>query len=386
MRYILTGVETNNKGAELMLYAILQQIEKHDSQAVVYMRMHSVRQGLDYIKTSVELREKPYKRFVELASKLHIPGIFYRLGLSTVCFTDARPINNIDYVIDASGFWFTDQWKLADVERDMWVQMLNEYFKQGSIIVFLPQAFGPIELPNTKAIIESINTCADVIMPREHVSYDYMKKAGVDENKMYLFPDFTSLVDGIIPQKYVSLKGGVCIIPNYRMIDKGVVSLEDYMYIIQSIINKTKESGRVVYMLNHEGDSDTKILDLTKERLGDSIEYVDGLNGLEVKGLISTAYLCVSSRYHGVVSALNSCVPCLATSWSHKYEQLFMDFGQQNCILHMDDIKTIHSRIDFFLNEKNNTALREEISMYIPWIRRKNEEMWDLIWNYKKNY
>ena len=36
MRYILNGVETNNKGAEIMLYAILQEIERRDKDAVVF--------------------------------------------------------------------------------------------------------------------------------------------------------------------------------------------------------------------------------------------------------------------------------------------------------------------------------------------------------------
>ena len=37
MKYVLNGVETNNKGAEIMLYAILQEIERRDKDAVVYL-------------------------------------------------------------------------------------------------------------------------------------------------------------------------------------------------------------------------------------------------------------------------------------------------------------------------------------------------------------
>lgn len=384
MRYILTGVETNNKGAELMLYAILQQIERKDPQAEVFMRMQAVKQGFEYIKTSVKLKDKPYKNLVRIANRFHIPGIFYRLGLSTLQFTDARPVKNIDYVIDGSGFWFTDQWNLEDAEREMWVGMLDSYHRQGSKIIFLPQAFGPIELPNTKAIISAINTCADIIMPREKTSYDYMLNAGVDPTKMYLYPDFTSLVEGVVPEKFKHLTGGICIIPNMRMIDKGTIGMDDYMNIMQSIITFAKQSRRPVYMLNHEGKSDVRLLHLTKERLGDAIEIVDGLNGLEVKGIISQAYLCISSRFHGVASALNSCVPCLATSWSHKYELLFNDYRQQNCVLNLNDLSSIESTIEKFLTPEYNEKVRQILRMQVPLMKQKSVEMWQLIWDYKK--
>ena len=384
MRYILTGVETNNKGAELMLYAILQQIERRDSQAEVFMRMQAVKQGFEYIKTSVKLKDKPYKNWVRIANRFRIPSIFYRLGLSTLQFTDARPVKNIDYVIDASGFWFTDQWHLEDAEREMWVSMLDSYRRQGAKIIFLPQAFGPIELPNTKAIISAINTCADIIMPREKTSYEYMLNAGVNPAKMYQFPDFTSLVEGVTAEKYKHLAGGVCIIPNMRMIDKGTIALDDYMRIMQSIITFAKQSGRLVYMLNHEGWSDARLLHLTKERLGDTLEFVDGLNGLEVKGVISQAYLCISSRFHGVASALNSCVPCLATSWSHKYELLFNDYRQQNCVLNLNNLASIESKIKELLIPENNERVRKILRMQVSLMKQKSLDMWQLIWDYKK--
>lgn len=384
MRYILTGVETNNKGAELMLYAILQQIESKDPQAEVFMRMQAVKQGFEYIKTSVKLKDKPYKNLVRIANRFHIPSIFYRLGLSTLQFTDARPVKNIDYVIDGSGFWFTDQWNLEDAEREMWVGMLDSYHRQGSKIIFLPQAFGPIELPNTKAIISAINTCADIIMPREKTSYNYMLNAGVNPTKMYLYPDFTCLVEGVVPEKYKHLAGGICIIPNMRMIDKGTIGINDYMNIMQLIITIAKQSGRPVYMLNHEGKSDVRLLHLTKECLGDAIEIVDGLNGLEVKGIISQAYLCISSRFHGVASALNSYVPCLATSWSHKYELLFKDYGQQNCVLNLNDLASIESKIEEFLIPEHNERVRQILRMQVPLMKQKSLEMWQLIWDYKK--
>lgn len=385
MRYILTGVETNNKGAELMLYAILQQIEIHDPDAEVFLRMDAVRQGLDYINTKIKLCEKPYKKQVMYARRWKIVSILSRIGINTnYLFSDARIVNNVDYLIDGSGFWFSDQWNLEDGEINMWSIMLENYRKQGTHIVFLPQAFGPIELRNTKKVIACIAKNADIIMPREEVSFNYLSKAGVQSSKMYMFPDFTSLVNGITPQRLDHLKDGICIIPNMRMIDKGIITLDGYMSIIKIIIFQSKKSGRPVYLLNHEGQSDEKLLILAKELLGNKIVIVDGLNALEVKGLISTSYLCISSRFHGVASALNSCVPCLATSWSHKYELLFHDYNQENCVLDLNNIQLVQERIDQLLSEDYNKKIRCSLFKQVPIMKKKSEEMWDLIWDLKK--
>ena len=51
MKIVLTGVETNNKGAELMLYAILQEVERTFPDAEVYISPNAIPQGLNYLQT-----------------------------------------------------------------------------------------------------------------------------------------------------------------------------------------------------------------------------------------------------------------------------------------------------------------------------------------------
>lgn len=42
MRIVLSGVETHNKGAELMLYAILQEIERRFPDAEVFINKSAI--------------------------------------------------------------------------------------------------------------------------------------------------------------------------------------------------------------------------------------------------------------------------------------------------------------------------------------------------------
>lgn len=381
MRIVLSGVETNNKGAELMLYAILQEIERKFPQAEVFIRQTAILQGRSYVDTSLHLHLISLSFLKKLCIKLKIYGILRRLHLPVGVFEGYPRIEDADYLIDGSGFAFSDQWKTTQYTLSYWYNFLKYYHAQNTKIIFLPQAFGPVKMDNTRKLISYLNDFADLIMPREKVSMEYLKQCHVNPQKIKLFSDFTSLVKGQVPEKYIHLKGGVCIIPNLRMIDKGIISLGDYLTILQEVIYVSQKLGKQVYLLNHEGVGDEKLAYMCRGKLKNQVEVVTGLNGLEVKGLISTAYLCVTSRFHGVASALNSCVPCLATSWSHKYEELFKDYGQRDCVLDITSIDKTLLKIDEFLQSDVNRQIREHLNAQLPHIQEKSRKMWNLIWH-----
>jgi colanic acid/amylovoran biosynthesis protein len=102
-----------------------------------------------------------------------------------------------------------------------------------------------------------------------------------------------------------------------------------------------------------------------------------------VKGLISSAYVVVTSRFHGVASALNSCVPCLATSWSHKYKELFNDYKLDDCILPLDNLDKCLSMIESYLDKDQNSKIRTHLSEQLPLIQAETKRMWNEIWNLK---
>ena len=378
----LSGVETNNKGAELMLYAILQEIERKYPKAVVYVQDKSVKQGLDYIKTNLTLKEKPIVKIRKWCKKLHIPGIMRRLHISPIYLEDIYAIRGNDYYLDGSGFRYSDQWKWGEKSLEIQKQRWKNNKKAKSKIIFLPQAFGPFNENYSRNELRQINDCADLIMPREEVSFNYLKLSGlVDMKKVRLHTDFTSLVHGEIPSFYEHLKGAVCVIPNARMIDHGNITLSDYIHFIISIIEMAQKDGRKAYLLNHEGKGDEKIAYQIQEILKGKIEVVTGLNALEVKGLISIAHLVITSRFHGLASALNSCVPCLATSWSHKYAELYRDYNQEGGILPLDNLDQALQRVQDYMEDYKNTIIRQSLQKVLPKIHADTQKMWEEIWN-----
>jgi colanic acid/amylovoran biosynthesis protein len=219
-------------------------------------------------------------------------------------------------------------------------------------------------------------------MPREQLSYNYLEQSGVvNMNKVKLFTDFTSLVEGIFPKGYEHLKNGICIIPNLRMVDTGTISKEKYLGIITALAISCKASGHPLYLLNHEGKGDEQLAYECKNRIGDDIEVVTGLNALEVKGMIASAYVVVTSRFHGLASALNSCVPCLATSWSHKYAELFNDYGLSDCVLPLNNNEAVVKKVSTILVKSNNEKIRLHLSSQVEKVKKQTIEMWETIWS-----
>lgn len=381
MKIVLSGIETNNKGAELMLYAILQEIERRYPDAEVYVPMFAIRQGLSYVKTDLDLKDKKYARLTRLAIKVHMGGILRRLHLPYLFLYDTIPVPGTDYFIDASGFAFSDQWNPDANTVKRWERTLSGYRHVGSRIVFLPQAFGPVSKPWTLQLIKVLDRYADLIMPRESVSYNYLAQCGIDMGKVKKFTDFTSLVKGQFPKRYEHLRNSVCVIPNMRMIDKGVISLDGYLHFLASVVKAARDKGFRVFLLNHEGPEDEKLAYLCKDRSNFSVDVVSGLNALEVKGIIAESYLCISSRFHGVASALNSGVPCLATSWSHKYAELFKDYCIEDGVLNLSDPDSCIKKINGILKQNTNGTIRSELQAILPAIQKETKEMWKMVWN-----
>jgi colanic acid/amylovoran biosynthesis protein len=380
MKIQIDGTNTVNKGAELMLYAILQEIEKKYPEAkVIYNRLG---EKISYIQTPLNFKTRPFSTEISMLAKLKIRGLLRRLSIPCSFLSTKYPLSGIDIILDAGGFQFSDQWNRSDYELSLGENYYRNLKKNGTKIIFLPQAFGPFQTENGKKSAVMVSKYADIIFARETVSYKYLVEAGVDKNKIKIYPDFTAPIEGIIPKQYEFLKNGVCIIPNIRMIDKGVIPMENYLSFIIQIIKKVKEMNKIPFLLNHEGRKDAYLCKIINEQFENSLTIADKLTALEVKGIISQSYLLISSRFHGVASALNSGVPCLATSWSHKYEELFKDYNQFNCVLDIKNIEKSLEQIEEYLSEQ----VHEEIACNLKnntksFIEGKNKEMWNVVWD-----
>ena len=373
MRILVNGVNTLNKGAELMFYAILKELEIKCPKSVVVYNSCEAPDGYfqTFLKIVTPFWNKPFMYKSRLWGAL-------RILTRNIIKPSKLRYKNIDILFDASGFSYYDNPATIGLEVYSYRHFLKYYSAQGTKIVFLPQAFGPFTYDNSKKIIREICKYSDIVIAREQESYNHVLEATNESRKVWKYPDFTNKVKGNVPLSYAEKKGYITIIPNLRMVDRGTCKKEEYIQFLSHIIELIKKKGREVYILNHEGKKDQELCEIIAKKC--NVKSVSGLNGLEVKGFISKSYMTISSRYHGAISSLNTGVPCLSTSWSHKYELLFNEYGLDNCILHIEDMYECEKKILTMLNRENHDKIQAQLLVKVKENMRKTDEMWGKIW------
>lgn len=387
MKIQIDGTSTVNKGAELMLYAVLAQIEKLNNNTEVIFNTSCDSKSAKYINTDLNF----HKRWVvehcgKAINKLKIVTILRRLHLPSIWLTPRYGCSKIDVVLDAGGFQFSDQWKHNKRNINEWNTYYSKLKKNGTKIILLPQAFGPFNTAEGQEIAKILEKYVDLIFARDTISQRYLLEAGVSFHKIKLYPDFTSLIEGEFPIQYAHIKGKVCIIPNLKMIEKTTIDRTVYLSFLENLIKYILAQDKEVFLLNHESKGDLQLCQIINERLGGNFPIVSGLTAKETKGVIANSYMVISSRFHGVASALNSSIPCLSTGWSHKYEMLFNDFGEKDRLIDVkESFENITRKIDFILSEEGNHANREQLTLNKIAVQELNKEMWKQIWEFVTN-
>ncbi len=314
----IRGVGFRNKGAELMLHAVAEQAARWPGVALAVN------------PSAGSYRERAA---VGLLQKL-APG---RLGPLAGAAGRVLPRavraaygivaeGEIGAVLDASGFAYSDQWGPAASER--LASQARRWRRQGKRTVLLPQAFGPFRDPRTRDAFRRALDEVDLVFARDDSSAAHLAELGAGRARVAQSPDFTVAVKGRIPEGFDPAPGRVAIIPNYRMIDKGRAgSGPAYRALLAGTAAHLLARGYRPFLLVHDSGSDRELADEVRADAGGGVEVLHEPDPRALKGILGSCHAVVASRFHALVGALTQGVPSLATGWSHKYEELFAEFG-----------------------------------------------------------
>jgi len=371
----IRGVGFVNKGAELMLHAILQKVRARYPEAKFVM--------------APSLNVSPYEKRATLGlfQKVTYEKSGIDIGDIFVSFVPKKRrkmyglirSKDIDIVLDASGFAHGDQWGLKNTNK---LLKLSSKWKQNKTkLILLPQAFGPFKDDALKNSMKDFANNCDLIFAREDISYDYLTSITNSKDNIYNMPDFTNLVKASSVDDFDFENNDFCIIPNYKMVSKSWIENSDnqYLTLISNSIKYLREKGKKPFILVHEGKKD---LDLANE----ISKSVDGINifkeedPLKVKGIIDKSSGVIGSRFHSLVSSLSQATPALGTSWSHKYQMLFKDYDFEDGILTLDStIEDIERKIDILIEEKSRLELIKKLEVKSLYLKGLSNEMWEKV-------
>lgn len=367
----LRSVNFENKGAELMLHAIIQEASKRwpDAKLVIEPSVNTFSKRAD----------------LGLYQKLSFKVMGIDLGLLIARFVHPKLKNmfglvsekDIDIVLDASGLAYSDQWgpratKIAAAQ----FKRMN---KNGSNIILLPQAIGPLQEEEIQSYFKEMCKYVDCIFARDSISYKYCTEVCGDLKKIKQSPDFTNLLKGVKSESFDPGNMQICVIPNYRMIDK-VDKSNRYIPLMVQILNQLTINNEKAFMLIHEGSNDLWLAKEINKLLNNDIEIITEENPLKIKWIIGQSKAVISSRYHGLVSGLSQGIPSLGTGWNHKYEMLFNDYNCSEALINLG-IKEVElkKKLETIINKEKFEQVKKRLSEKAEQEKIKSNQMWDFV-------
>lgn len=370
----VTGAGFVNKGAELMLRAVRQKVNSRSPHIdlALAMRFGTFRQRAELgFKHILRLGVWRFNAVEALSRKLGgmIPNSArQKFGLLTEA--------DVGAVLDASGFAYGDQQGVIPALRS--ATNMRRWQRQHKKLILLPQAFGPFENPVLRAAFADVLEAADLVYARDRESYNHIVGTYGGRAKVRLAPDFTASVPVSLPDNLDMPSGQVCIIPNYRMIDRGnVENRQDYPVFLQRCIEYLIRADSTPFLLIHEGSQDLALAERIQRDLEIPIPIVRETDPCRIKGILGLCSFVISSRYHGLISALSQGIPALGTGWSHKYEMLFEDYGCADCL-----IRDLRSACE--LRQKLNTMMdssaRARLQQQLSTVRQERDEQTERMW------
>lgn len=348
MKYIVVvGAEMSNKGAQSMLFQIVNEMYKrYPSKKVVAL----IDQKSDLIKNMKHIYNFKIVAF-GLKDIMFLYGGIQSLpakmmGVSKDNVTHLKEIlKNTCLAFDVSGYAFSSNLSVLNSIKYLYQLAILKKYKIPTVV--MPQSFGPFDYkPIFKQFINMMGkellTYPALIFAREDFSYHTVKKQ-FNLNNVSLSKDMvlvggevdkaTVLQSSIQLREYHIKKTCVAVVPNKKLADK--LSFEKAFLIYKDVVDSLIKYGRTVYIIRHsEADIDLSLK--IKETYYDNSAVIllqEDLNCLEYDQLIKQFDYIVASRYHALVHAYKQNIPCIAIGWSDKYNGLMEAIGQSQYMI-----------------------------------------------------
>lgn len=374
MKVEVKGVNFINKGAELMLRSILKEFDERNVNAKFCLNLKDIAiapPDLDRLG----FYPWRYSKKIPFLGKF-INYIFEKLDIGKYKQRDVVTRNQIDVILDASGFVYSDQWGSDSAEVS--ANYYREAKEMGQKVILLPQAFGPFKDDKLKKAMQEIVKYADLIFARDKVSFTSIKELSPQADNVFQSKDFTIKMKSTSSNNATQHKA--CIIPNYRMID--MRGDNNYITFLDNIVSILNEMDQKFYFLIHESNKDKILIEQLEEKWNKNFEVITELNPLKIKEMIGASKYVISSRFHGIVSALTQNIPTIATGWSHKYQMLYAEYDINE--LFLDDLSNkelLTNIIKIINNEKEYSIIVKNLKQKNDLILNEVDSMWENVFN-----
>jgi polysaccharide pyruvyl transferase WcaK-like protein len=330
----ILGPWIQNKGDELMLTAVMQQLQRgYRLAASTDLGVSGTFANADIGPISAVKWRASAGEIASALTHLKVPramamarrnvalAMLSEPALSARRIVDGRQITAL---LDCSGFAYGDQWSTNRlVQRMRYYALLKA---QGVTLILLPQALGPFTRLDMRKCARALFENFDLLYARDESSLDHLRSLDLDPARLRRCPDITHLLPGIDPAEPESWRDRVCVVPNARMMDKTSpeIGARYLSFVVHSVV-ELRRVGLTPCLVIHERN-DADLARAILDQIDFHVDIID-TDSCRTKGILGRCHMVLSSRYHALVSALSQGVPAIGTSWSHKYDGLFDEYG-----------------------------------------------------------
>ncbi len=370
MNVEILGTGFENKGAHLMLIAIVAELNASFPDARIAIRSKELKKNWE--PGELELFQKP-------SLSEHSFG---NLAIRTMFDSKKRQRHHIildpeiDVVLDASGFKYSDKFGETGICRR--AKRIVKWKKSGKKVVLLPQAFGPFQLPRVRKAVQAIADSVDLMIARDRDSYDYLTRLVGEREHIKMYPDFTNVVKGEVPDYFSTEKYKTCLIPNTQMIAKTADAIgRSYIPFFANCARYLKEKNLDPFILIHDAKKDRSLVREIQRASNTTIDIIEEEDPVKLKGIIGSCNLVVASRFHALINSLSQAVPAIATGWSHKYIRLFEEYGCPELLIsNLDFEAEALKKLQLLAEHENRNRLVRTLEQSAQVEISKTQNMW----------
>lgn len=383
---IIAATFTGNRGAEAMLLTTIEQIHKRFPTANIHV--------LSYAPQDDEawLNAHPISRvFIHDATPKQIalqwcPGaalakVFGKgASLKAEHGQKIQALLNVDALFDLAGVAFIDG---REKFLPFNVLTVAPFLIHGVPVYKMSQAIGPITSVPNKLCAKMVLPFCKRVVARGKTTLEHLEAFGLNKNIRHA-PDVSFLLR----------PASASVPPHARTYDVGIMPSSvvarkrpDYEDLIVAVTNKLIANGFRVTLIAHSWKEGTdkpfnNDLPLVKKIASNVTQnnipiLGPGLDARGLKQAVSDHKAIITSRFHGMIAALDTETPPIVLGWSHKYREVLERFSLGHCALPTNSTSadTLARKTTEVLHDIETTSgnLKKEL----PRIRQEAQNQFD---------
>lgn len=304
--------------------------------------------------------------------RLAFPRYRYR------CLKDKLPECGAAVSVGGDNYCYENTYTVLDLD--------NQYFQTKKMKTVLFGCSIEPRLLENRDIAESLKKYT-LITPRETITFEALRKAGISNVKLFPDPAFTlkavqaELPEGFSENNTIGVNISPMIIENETTPG---ITMRNYEALLQHIIDTTElQIALIPHEVRSHNDDRKPLTELYNQfRETGRVVLVKDHNCMELKGYIARCRMFIGARTHATIAAYSSCVPTLTVGYSVKAQGIAKDiFGTyQDYVLPVQSLEREDELLRAFewLKERETemrTHLMEFMPQYIEKAWRAGEEL-----------